>query len=139
MENNVFLHGNPLPLYSVVLSGISVTIMVRKRKEGLQSSAFFVFLACMEKKSTAHDCHPLDDHACCCFYYVKTKEEKIPRLFPVTPSYKKKDTTFEKKSIVKGYNQALRAYMILRSQYIVDLFNSLENALFSKIYFLSTE
>ena len=57
---------------------------------------FFFALACMEKKSTAHarkrkgaldcnpsgyhDCHPLDDHACCCFYYVKTKEEKIPRL-----------------------------------------------------------
>ena len=37
--------------------------MVRKIKEGLQSSA-----VCL--------------HACCCFYYVKTKEEKIPRLKP---------------------------------------------------------
>ena len=36
------------------------------------------------------DCFPSPrrgerNHACCCFYYVKTKEEGIPRLFPVTP------------------------------------------------------
>ena len=29
----------------------------------------------MEKKSTALDCHPLDDDACCYFYLVKIKEE----------------------------------------------------------------
>ena len=77
--------------------------MVRKRKEGLQSSAFFFALACL---CFAQDCFPSPRrgernhgktktynqalffsrlHACCCFYYVKTKEEKIPRLFPFTP------------------------------------------------------
>ena len=78
----------PLVNFSLSLSPhsgfiFSVTIMVRKRKEGLQSSAFFVFLACMEKKSTAHDCHSLDDHACCCFYYVKRrKDTKIVSRHP---------------------------------------------------------